>query len=103
MQQSLCTAGRALPFNDLPDFYYDGLIDTLDWIIKLNPELINTGHGMGTTEDQRVARAYMIRLHDQVLALVRKGENWDQLYREVNFTDEERSTEIARRNTSSTS
>jgi glyoxylase-like metal-dependent hydrolase (beta-lactamase superfamily II) len=86
----VCEAGRALPFNDLPDFYYDGFIETLDWVIKLNPEIINTGHGMGTTEDQQVARAYMTNLHDQVLALIRKGEEWDHLYRDVKFTDEEK-------------
>ena len=86
----VCEAGRALPFNDFPDFYYDGYIETLDWVINLKPDIINTGHGMGTTEDQQVARAYMINLHDQVLALIRKGEEWDHLYRDVKFTDEEK-------------
>ena len=86
----VCEAGRALPFNDFPDFYYDGFIATLDWVIKQDAEVINTGHGMGTKEDQQVARNYMVNLHDQVLSLIRKGMEWDQLYRNVKFTDEEK-------------
>lgn len=86
----VCEAGRALPFNDFPDFYYEGFIATLDWVIKQDVDIVNTGHGMGTKEDQQVARDYMINLHDQVLALIRKGEEWDHLYRDVKFTDEQK-------------
>ena len=41
-----------------------------------------------TTEDQRALRDYMIDLHNQVLALVRDGQSWDQVWRNVQFKDE---------------
>lgn len=36
----------------------------------------------------RAERDYMIDLHRQVLNLVREGQSWDQLYRNVKFSDE---------------
>ncbi|WP_418122870.1 hypothetical protein ACNFU2_20085 [Chryseobacterium sp. PTM-20240506] len=30
----------------------------------------------------------MVDLHQQVLDLVRKGESWDQLYRNIKFSDD---------------
>jgi hypothetical protein len=74
---------------DLLDFYYDGWIDTLDWVLQQDVEIIDVGHYKpGTKEDQRRLRAYLIDLHDQVLDLVREGMTWDQLYRNVKFKDE---------------
>src|SRR6516225_9183413 len=35
-------------------------------------------------------RAYMIDLHRQVLELIRAGQSWDELYRNVRFSDEVR-------------
>ena len=34
---------------------------------------------------------YMVGLHSQVLDLVRKGQSWDQLWRNVTFKDEYKS------------
>jgi glyoxylase-like metal-dependent hydrolase (beta-lactamase superfamily II) len=86
----VCEAGRALPFNDFPDFYYEGFVATLDWVVKQDVDILNTGHGMGTKEDQQVERQYIVNLHDQVLSLIRKGQPWDQLYRNVTFSDEQK-------------
>jgi hypothetical protein len=33
-------------------------------------------------------RSYMVDLHQQVLDLMRAGQSWDQLYRNVKFSDE---------------
>ena len=44
--------------------------------------------GPGTKADIAAERAYMIDLHRQVLNLVRSGQSWDQLYRNVTFSDE---------------
>jgi glyoxylase-like metal-dependent hydrolase (beta-lactamase superfamily II) len=82
----VCDANR-LPFNDLPDFYYEGYVQTLDWVIKLNPDIVNSGHVQGNTKDQQNCRDYIVSLHDQVLALIRNGEEWEHLYRDVKFTD----------------
>ena len=78
-------------FNDLPDFYYDGFVETLDWVIKQDVDVIDPGHGaLATKADQQPHRNYVVNLHAQVLALLRQGDAWDQLYRKVTFTDEEK-------------
>jgi hypothetical protein len=78
-----------MPFNDLPDFYYDGYIETFDWVLKQDVDVIDDGHNsLGTKADQKKVRDYMVDLHDQVLDLLRKGQAWDQLYRNVKFSDE---------------
>lgn len=80
---------KTMPFNDLPDFYYDGWIETLDWVIEQNVDFIDVGHyGVATRADQISLRVYMTDLHQQVLDLVRTGQSWDQLYRNVRFSDE---------------
>jgi glyoxylase-like metal-dependent hydrolase (beta-lactamase superfamily II) len=89
----VCGSHR-LPFNDLPDFYYDGWIETLDWVIKQDADTIDPGHGaLGTTADQQAQKDYMVNLHAQVLSLVRQGQPWDQLYRKITFTDEQKKWE----------
>jgi hypothetical protein len=35
-------------------------------------------------------RNYMVDLHQQVLDLVRSGQSWDELYRNVRFSDDVR-------------
>lgn len=80
---------KSMPYNDFLDFYYDGWIETLDWVIAQDVEIIDVGHYTpATIADQRALRAYMIDLHRQVLDLVRDGQSWDQLYRNVRFSDE---------------
>jgi len=79
----------SLPFNELPDFYYEGWIETLKWIQTLDVEVVDTGHrSPGTKAQQRALMEYMQDLHEQVLSLVRKGEPWDQIYRDIKFKDE---------------
>jgi glyoxylase-like metal-dependent hydrolase (beta-lactamase superfamily II) len=84
----VCEA-KSMPYNDFLDFYYPGWIETLDWVLKQDVDFIDIGHySPGTKADIAAERAYMIGLHQQVLDLVRSGQSWDQLYRNVKFSDE---------------
>jgi glyoxylase-like metal-dependent hydrolase (beta-lactamase superfamily II) len=80
---------KSMPYNDFLDFYYDGWIETLDWVIKQDVDVIDVGHYTPAAKADEVAlRAYMVDLHQQVLELARAGQSWDQLYRNVHFSDE---------------
>jgi glyoxylase-like metal-dependent hydrolase (beta-lactamase superfamily II) len=82
---------KSMPYNDFLDFYYDGWIETLDWVLQQDVEIIDVGHyGPASKADIAAQRAYMIDLHQQVLDLVRAGQSWDQLYRNVRFSVEVR-------------
>ena len=87
----VCEA-RSMPYNDFLDFYYPGWIETLDWVLRQDVDFIDIGHySPGTRTDIAAERGYMIDLHQQVLDLVRSGQSWDQLYRNVKFRDEYKS------------
>jgi hypothetical protein len=80
---------HSMPYNDFLDFYYDGWIETLEWVLVQDVDVIDVGHYTpATREDQRLLRDYMVDLHQQVLDLVRQGQSWDQLYRNVKFSPE---------------
>lgn len=80
---------KSMPYNDFLDFYYPGWIETLDWVAQQDVDFIDVGHYTPATKADEVAlRAYMVDLHQQVLDLVRSGQSWDQLYRNVKFSDE---------------
>jgi glyoxylase-like metal-dependent hydrolase (beta-lactamase superfamily II) len=80
---------HTMPYNDFLDFYYDGWIETLDWVIAQDVKVIDIGHYTpATVADERALRTYMTDLHQQVLDLVRAGQSWNQLYRNVRFSDE---------------
>jgi glyoxylase-like metal-dependent hydrolase (beta-lactamase superfamily II) len=80
---------HSMPFNDFPDFYYDGYVETLDWVLDQDVDIVDPGHGpLATKADEKLARDYVVDLHDQVLDLLRKGQSWDELYRNVQFSDE---------------
>jgi glyoxylase-like metal-dependent hydrolase (beta-lactamase superfamily II) len=80
---------HSMPYNDFLDFYYDGWIETLDWALAQDVDIIDIGHYTPANKEAiRAERAYMIDLHQQVLDLVRKGQSWDELYRNVKFSDE---------------
>jgi glyoxylase-like metal-dependent hydrolase (beta-lactamase superfamily II) len=82
---------KSMPYNDFLDFYYPGWIETLDWVVRQDVDVIDVGHYTPATKADEVAlRAYMVDLHQQVLDLVRDGQSWDQLYRNVKFSDETR-------------
>ena len=79
---------HSMPYNDFLDFYYDGWIETLEWVNRQDVDIIDVGHYTpATVADERALLAYMIDLHQQVLTLVRNGQSWDQLYRNVTFSD----------------
>jgi glyoxylase-like metal-dependent hydrolase (beta-lactamase superfamily II) len=79
---------KSMPYNDFLDFYYDGWIETLDWVAQQDVDVIDIGHYTPATKaDEAALRAYMVDLHQQVLDLVRSGQSWDQLYRNVRFSD----------------
>lgn len=89
MQCTDVCQSETFPYMDFLDFYYPGWIETLDWVIDKNPDVIDVGHySPAITEDQVALRDYMTELHDQVLALSRDGQNWDQLYRNVDAASE---------------
>ncbi|MEO6945499.1 MAG: MBL fold metallo-hydrolase [Nitrobacter sp.] len=80
---------NSMPYNDFLDFYDDGWIETLDWVLKQDVDVIDVGHYTPANKAAITAeRAYMVDLHQQVLDLVRAGQSWDQLYRNVRFSDE---------------
>jgi glyoxylase-like metal-dependent hydrolase (beta-lactamase superfamily II) len=79
--------GDTLPFQDLHDMYYDGWIKTVRWVLKQDIEFIDTGHDTGNLAQQQVHLDYMIDLHDQILALVRQGRQWEEMFRNVHFSD----------------
>ena len=82
---------RSMPYNDFLDFYYDGWIETLDWVLLQDVDVIDVGHYTpAAKEDEEALRSYMVDLHQQVLDLVRQGQSWDELYRNVRFSDETR-------------
>jgi hypothetical protein len=66
----------------------DGWIETLDWVLQQDVDVIDVGHYTpATKEDEQALRSYMVDLHQQV-DLVRQGQAWDELYRNVRFADE---------------
>lgn len=80
---------KSMPYNDFLDFYYDGWVETLDWVAQQDVDVIDVGHYTPATKaDQAALRAYIVDLHQQVLDLVRAGQSWDQLYRNVRFSEE---------------
>lgn len=80
---------KSMPYNDFLDFHYDGWIETLDWVLQQDVDVIDVGHySPATKTDIAAERAYMVDLHQQVLDLVRAGQSWDQLYRNVKFSDD---------------
>lgn len=80
---------KTMPYNDFLDFYYPGWIDTLDWIAQKDIDFIDIGHYTPATKAEQAAlRAYLVDLHQQVLDLTRQGMSWDQLYRNVKFSEE---------------
>ena len=82
---------KSMPYNDFLDFYYDGWIETLDWVLAQDVDVIDVGHYTPATRaDEAALRAYLVDLHQQVLDLARQGQSWDQLYRNVRFSDEVR-------------
>jgi glyoxylase-like metal-dependent hydrolase (beta-lactamase superfamily II) len=82
---------KSMPYNDFLDFYYDGWIETLDWVLQQDVDIIDVGHySPATKADIAAERAYMVDLHQQVLDLVRAGQSWDQLYRNVKFSNQVR-------------
>jgi glyoxylase-like metal-dependent hydrolase (beta-lactamase superfamily II) len=79
---------KSMPYNAFLDFYYDGWIESLDWVAHQDVAVIDVGHySPATKTDVAALRLYMTDLHQQVLDLVREGQSWDQLYRNVRFAD----------------
>ena len=79
---------HSMPYNDFLDFYYDGWVETLDWVIAQKVDVIDVGHYTpATIADEGALRSYIVDLHQQVLDLVRSGQSWDQLYRNVHFSN----------------
>ncbi|HEX9614293.1 MAG TPA: MBL fold metallo-hydrolase [Bacteroidota bacterium] len=75
---------NGLPYNDFPDFYYDGWMESLHYLNSLDFDILESGHlELGTKANVALNIEYMRSLHDQVLRLLRQGQPWDQLSRNV--------------------
>ncbi len=74
---------HTLPYNDFLNFYYSAWIETLNWVRAQDIDV--------TDKDQLAQRDYIVDLHQLLLDLVREGQSWDQLYRNVKFSDEVKS------------
>ena len=83
---------NGLPYNDLPDFYYDGWMESLEHLNTLDFDVLESGHlELGTKANVALNIEYMRSLHDQVLKLLREGQPWDQLSRNVKIDPKFRS------------
>lgn len=50
---------KTMPYNDFLDFYYDGWIETLDWVLQQDIDHIDVGHYIpAALEDIRALRTY---------------------------------------------
>jgi glyoxylase-like metal-dependent hydrolase (beta-lactamase superfamily II) len=79
---------KSMPYNDFLDFYYPGWIETLDWVLQQDVDVIDVGHySPASKSDITAEREYVADLHQQVLDLVRLGQSWDELYRNVKFDE----------------
>jgi hypothetical protein len=59
-------------------------MESLHWLDQQDFDILEGGHyDLGTRKEVRINIEYMQSLHDQVLALVRAGQSWDQLWRNV--------------------
>jgi glyoxylase-like metal-dependent hydrolase (beta-lactamase superfamily II) len=77
-----------MPYSDLPDFYYDGWVESLRWVLAQDVEIVDDGHHpLATRKQQKAMLDYLTDLHDQVLALVRAGKSWDETQRLVVFSE----------------
>ncbi|MNE32166.1 Beta-lactamase 2 precursor [compost metagenome] len=92
MQCTDICQSKTFPYMDFMDFYYDGWIKSLDWVIEQNVDVIDVGHySPATVQDQIALRTYLTGLHDQIGNLIREGKTWDQIWRGVKYTGEQRS------------
>ena len=83
MAVDFCPVGT-LPFNDFLDFYYDGWMESLRWLERQDFDILEGGHHeLGDKKEVAINLDYMQSLHDQVLRLIRAGQSWDQLWRNV--------------------
>jgi hypothetical protein len=71
---------RSMPYNDFLDFYYDGWIETLDWVLQQDVDVIEVGHYTPATKpDERALRTYMVDCINRGLTLfgrVNRGTNF---------------------------
>lgn len=83
------TTPGSVPFNEFPDFYYDGWVETLQWILRQDIDIVEGGHHrLGSLDDVRVNLEYLTSLHDQIVHHVRAGRCWEELFRKLEFAPE---------------
>jgi len=78
---------REVLFRNLPDSYYDEWIESLDRVLALDWDRLVAGHprqgGIGTKEDVRNLKQYMLDLKDAVREAAAQGKCFDQAMKEV--------------------
>ena len=59
-------------------------METLHWLLRQEFDILEGGHyDLGAKKEVAINIEYMQNLHDQVLKLIRAGQSWDQLWRNV--------------------
>jgi hypothetical protein len=68
-----------MPYNDFLDFYYDGWIETLNWVLEQDVDVIDVGHYTpAKKEDGRYVTTWSICISRCLILFVRanRGINY---------------------------
>jgi glyoxylase-like metal-dependent hydrolase (beta-lactamase superfamily II) len=80
---------KSMPYNDFLDFYYDGWIETLDWVAQQDVDVIDVGHyNPATKADESSAAGLSSRLASAGTGPREVGSALGPTYRNVRFSDE---------------
>jgi glyoxylase-like metal-dependent hydrolase (beta-lactamase superfamily II) len=78
---------REVLFRNIPDAYYDEWIESIDRVLALDWDRMVAGHprqgGVGTKEDVRNLKQYMVDLKEAVREPASQGKCFDQAMKEV--------------------
>lgn len=75
---------KSMAFRDLPDAYMPDWVDSIKRVEAMEFDIFAPGHGpLGTKEDVRNFRNYVVELRDEVLTLARQGKSVDEVKQAV--------------------
>jgi len=81
-------AVESVGFRDFPDGYFPDLLDSLDRTVALDWDRMIGGHPfpggrLGTKDDVRAYKQYLVELNDAVKAAAAQGKCWDAAMAEI--------------------
>ena len=79
--------GGTLALGDMHDLYFDGWLETLEWVLQQDVSIIDTGHRLGTMAQQREQLEILTGLRDQCYDFIWQGLAFDDAYRKVKWPD----------------